>query len=106
MGIIHPSYCDPAACTPMGGDVLHKSETFTMRVGDVLAAVGLCRLDDLGAFGHVGRDSVRLRLFDLESAHEDGGDVEVSASFDAAQARLLAAALLCAADQLDEAVPA
>lgn len=52
----------------------------------------------------VGPDGVRLHLHDLESTALDGADVDGAAYLDDGQARLLAAFLRLAADQLDDAV--
>jgi hypothetical protein len=101
----HPAWCDHTECAALDDvNVIHRSTPFRIHGGDVSLSIGLGRLDGVGDLGFIGRDGVRLRLLDLESTHEDGSDVETAANLDATQARLLAAALQCAADQLAEAV--
>jgi len=102
-GITHPTYCDPRACVHDTGNVDHRSTPleFKPTIDDYRVSVGLARMDGIGPFPHTGGDSVRLDLFDLASNCACGRDRELGSDLSATDARLLAAALSCAADQLD-----
>ncbi len=105
--ITHPTYCDPRACLNLSTDnVDHRSTplTFKPSVADIRVSVGLARMDGTGPFPHTGNDAVRVELFDLASDCRCGEDRELGSDLSAADARLLAAALSCAADQLDALV--
>ncbi|WP_232667881.1 hypothetical protein [Pseudonocardia sp. TRM90224] len=68
-----------------------------------LVTVGLSQQDEVGAFDVPGRPHVSLSLRDDESVTFAGRPVEVDdAWLSAANARLLAAALVCAGEQLEQ----
>jgi len=103
-GITHPTYCDPRACLHLSTDnVDHRSTPleFKPTADDYRLSVGLARMDGTGPFPHTGTDYVRLTLLDLASNCRCGEDRELGTDLSATDARLLAAALSCAADQLD-----
>lgn len=101
----HPKWCDPRTCLSLGiENVEHRTAPFELKatVDDYLLAVGLARFDSIDPqLGYTGRDAVHLELTDVESVALDGSPLVLGTKLTAADARLLAAALDCAADQLD-----
>jgi len=100
---VHPEWCDPRVCLCITGNVDHRSTplAFKPAVDDYRVSVGLARMDGTGPFPHTGTDNVHLTLLDLASACRCGEDRDIGTDLSAHDARLLAAALSCAADQLD-----
>jgi hypothetical protein len=71
------------------------------RPGDTELTVRTIRLDNTGAFGHTGQIFVNLYIEDTESAHPDGRPITIAADLSPADARMLAAALVCEAERVE-----
>lgn len=101
----HPTWCDPRGCAHVGTENLdHRSAPFELKssVDDFLLSAGLARFDSVDPrLGYVGPATVRLNLRDLASNNVDGSDRILGTDLTAADARLLAAALVCVAEQLE-----
>lgn len=104
----HPGFCDPRRCERLSVDnVDHRSAPLEMKssVDDFRMTVGLSRFDEVPLdrpdVANYGRPQVNLGLRDLASLNLDGSEIVVETDLSANDARLLAAALSCAADQLD-----
>lgn len=101
----HPGFCDPRRCQHVGNDnVDHRSTPldFKSTVDDFRMTIGLSRFDSLETdTGYQGTPQVNLGVLDIGSVNLDGSPRLIETDLSANDARLLAAALSCAADQLD-----
>lgn len=101
----HPKWCDPRTCDFLGTEnVDHRSSPFELKstVDDYLMSTSLARFDSVDPrLGYVGPATVRLNLRDLASDNLGGSDRILGTDLTAADARLLAAALVCVAEQLE-----
>lgn len=99
----HPAWCDPRVCTADGDISDHRSTPMAWKpaADDYLITTSLAQLDEHGACPHTGAAKARIELRDLVSCHPDGSDRVVGTDLTAADARLLAAALVCVAEQLE-----
>lgn len=106
ISVQHPSFCDPRVCAHVGVEnVDHRSTPFELRssVDDYLLSAGLARFDSIDPeLGYVGPATARLSLRDLASDNPDGTERVIGSDLTAADARLLAAALVCVAEQLED----
>ncbi|WP_219413948.1 hypothetical protein [Pseudonocardia nigra] len=100
----HPGFCDPRCCTTDRDNVDHRSSPMSWKVAadDYLVTTGLARLDGGGPFPHTGRTLARLDLLDLASDNLDGSRRTLGTDLTATDARLLAAALVTVAEQLEQ----
>lgn len=102
--LAHPSWCDPRVCTHLRDDVDHRSTPmqWTTSVDDFLITTSLARLDEISPrIQATGRATVNLGLLDLASNNRDGSPRKVETDLSAQDARLLAAALVAAAEELE-----
>lgn len=100
--LAHPTWCDPRLCRTFPSNLIHRSAPTAWDLGtDMRVAVGLTRSDEIGAFENTGVPVVTLGLADTESVTEHGEPIDVDAWLDAPNARLLAAALITVAEQLE-----
>jgi hypothetical protein len=100
----HPQWCDPRACVDMRDDIDHRSTPmqWTSSVDDFLITTGLARLDEVSPRVQAsGRATVSLGLRDLASTNLDGTPRALEMDLSAQDARLLAAALVAAAEELE-----
>jgi hypothetical protein len=103
VNIQHPEWCDPRCCAPDRHNVDHRATPLEWKVNadDVLVTVGLSRYDCADPeFPAAGQVLARLGLRGL--VHDaDGDPATIEMDLSSADARLLAAALACVAEQLD-----
>jgi hypothetical protein len=100
LSYVHPAWCDPANCRPVCDyHVDHRSAPFKMRTNDQEIAVGLARIDDREGHERGGEPEVHLSIEDVASCTPRGDRLVVPTVMSATEARLLAAALVCAAEQ-------
>lgn len=100
----HPGWCDPRACQPLDDtNTDHRDSPLAWKVAgdDFRVSIGLSRLDEHGALSFTGTVRVNLGLADIESVGPDGNDRQLETDLTAADARMIAAALNCAADRLE-----
>ncbi len=99
----HPSWCDPRTCTADAWNVDHRAEPISWKTDadDVTVAVGLSRFDELGSTDGIGHVRVHLAMH-ATVIHDDPTESHLSPT----DARLLAAALIAAAERADVAVRA
>ncbi len=102
----HPQWCDPRTCVSAADRIDHRSTPIEWKssVDDYRLSVGLARFDGDPLLPHTGVVAVQLRLIDVASDNPDGSQRFIESDLTAADARLLAAALVCVAEQL-EALP-
>ena len=100
----HPSWCDPRTCITDPDRIDHRSTPIEWKssVDDDRLSVGLARFDGDPLLPHVGDVTVQLRLVDVASDNPDGSERFIDSDLSAADARLLAAALVCVAEQLED----
>lgn len=99
----HPDWCDPRTCITDSQVIDHRSTPIEWKssVDDYRLSVGLARFDGDPLLPHLGDVTVQLRLRDLASDNLDGSERAIESDLTAADARLLAAALVCVAEQLE-----
>lgn len=100
----HPAWCSAHECSAGPGDLDHRSAPmrWTSSCDDFLITTGLARLDETNPGGETqGRARVNLGLLDIASNNLDGTRRHLETDLTAQDARLLAAALITAAEQLE-----
>jgi len=100
----HPAFCDPRLCASSPSNLFHRGAPMVWALGcGITVTVGLSQTDEIGRFYGPGTPHVSLGLRDEESVTKHGDNIEVDdAWLDSAGARLLSAALVCFAEQLEE----
>lgn len=98
-----PGWCDPRT------HITHSAEDFEHRTvglswkpvaADTLLTIGVCQLENTGPFPSTSNLMIRLRIVDTESVRMDGSEIASETDLDAADAEMLAAALVCEANRL------
>lgn len=101
-----PSWCDPRTHREDSpNDVDHRSTpmSWASSVDDFLITTSLARLDENSPWVQaIGKTTVNLGLLDLASDNRDGSPRKVETDLSAQDARLLAAALVAAAEELED----
>jgi hypothetical protein len=100
----HPMWCDPRVCSHTRHDFDHRSTPmqWTSSVDDFLITTSLAQLDELSPLVRAtGRATVSLGLRDLASTNLDGSQRALETDLSVQDARLLAAALVAAAEELE-----
>lgn len=101
--ITHPSWCDPRCCTAESHNVDHRATPMQWKVSadDVLVTAGLSRYDCADPERPAaGLALARLGLRGLV-CDADGEPSTIEFDLSPADARLLAAALVCVAEQVE-----
>lgn len=103
---LHPSWCDPRVChaDDLNYYCDHRSTPleWTPSVDNYLVSTGLARFDGGGGpIPHAGVTTGRLELRDLVDDNPDGTPRVMGVDLAAADARMLAAALVAVAEQLE-----
>ncbi len=100
----HPTWCDPRTCLSDPDRVDHRSTPLKWKssVDDYQPIVGLARFDGDPLLPHTGDVTARLGLLDVANDNLDGTPRLIETDLTAADVRLLAAALVCVAEQLED----
>jgi hypothetical protein len=99
-----PTWCDPRVHLDHDDETPeHRTAGLTWKpaAGDTELTVRTIRLDNTGAFGHTGQLLVNLYIEDTESFYPGGRPITIEADLGPADARMLAAALVCEAERVE-----
>lgn len=99
-----PDWCDPRAHIQRDPESPeHRSAGLTWKpnAADTQLTVCTVRLDETGTFTAVGATFVNLSIRDVESVYPGGREIAAETDLDPADARMLAAALVCEAERVE-----